>query len=126
MKMILSKDVQETIYPIGFPINEEGLELYLESLGGQVPENLRKPGEPYGGYGFSSEEGVIVLDLYVPTKQETAEICDMLKTVRTPYLENVALEDPIRDAAEAYLDGLCSLEEAMDGIRGTSTIIMAE
>lgn len=126
MKMILSKDVQETIYPIGFPINEEGLELYLESLGGQVPENLRKPGEPYGGYGFSSEEGVIALDLYVPTKQETAEIYDVLKTVRTPYLENAALEDPIRDAAEAYLDGLCSLEEAMDGIRGTGTIIMAE
>ena len=130
MQSILSEDMQKMIYPIGFPVNETGLQLYMESLGGRVPESMQKPGEPYGGYGYSTEEDgeikVLVLDLYVPTEEETAEICDMLKAVHIPYLENAALEDAVREAAEFYLDGLCSLEEAMDGIRGTSAIIMAE
>lgn len=127
MKMILSKEMQSMIYPVGFPVNEEGLTLYLESLGGQVPEGLRKPGEPYGSHGFSGEDGLlIVLTLYVPTKQETEELCDTLKTVRTPYLQNTALEDAVREAAAVYLDGICSLEEMMDGVREKSAIIMAE
>lgn len=130
MQSILSKDMQEMIYPIGFPVNEEGLALYMESLGGRVPESVRKPGEIYGGYGFSTEEDgeikVIVLDMYVPTEEETAEICDTLKVVHIPYLENAALENAVRETAEVYLDGLCSLEEAMNGIREASTIIMAE
>lgn len=127
MKMILSKEMQSMIYPVGFPVNEEGLPLYLESLGGQLPEGLRKPGEPYGSHGFSGDDGLlIVLTLYVPTKQETEELCNTLKTVRTPYLQNTALEDAVRETAAVYLDGICSLEEMMDGIREKSAIIMAE
>ena len=127
MKMILSKEMQSMLYPVGFPVNEEGLTMYLESLGGQVPEGLRKPGEPYGSHGFSGDDGLlIVLTLYVPTKQETEELCDTLKTVRTPYLQNTALEDAVRETAAVYLDGICSLEEMMDGVREKSAIIMAE
>ena len=126
MQMILSKEMQSMIYPIGFPINEEGLERYLESLGGQVPESLRKPGEPYGSYGLSGDDGIIIVNMYVPTKEEAEEICDTLKMVRTPYLRQEALEDAVREMAEVYLDGICSLEEMMDGIREKSKIIMAE
>lgn len=130
MQSILSEDMQEMIYPIGFPVNEEGLQLYMESLGGRVPESMREPGGFYGSYGYSREENgeikVLVLELYVPAEEETAKMCDMLKAVRTPYLENAALEDAVRDVAEVYLDGLCSLEEAVDGIQATSAIIMAE
>ena len=126
MQMILSKEMQSMIYPTGFPINEEGLERYLESLGGQVPESLRKPGEPYGSYGLASDDGIIIVNMYVPTKEEAEEICDTLKTVRTPYLRQEALEDAVREMAEIYLDGICSLEETMDGIREKSKIIMAE
>lgn len=130
MQSILSKEIQSTIYPIGFPVNEEGLEAYMESLGGRVPESLRKPGEIYGSYGLSTDEDgeikVLIVDLYMPTEQETAEIYSTLKSLRTPYLENAALEGAVRDAAEVYLDGLCSLEEAMNAIREKSAIIMAE
>lgn len=130
MQSILSKEIQSTIYPIGFPVNEEGLEAYMESLGGRVPESLRKPGEIYGSYGLSTDEDgeikVFIVDLYMPTEQETAEIYSTLKSLRTPYLENAALEGAVRDAAEVYLDGLCSLEEAMNAIREKSAIIMAE
>ena len=126
MQMILSKEMQSMIYPIGFPINEEGLERYLESLGGQVPESLRKPGEPYGSYGLSGDDGIIIVNMYVPTKEEAEELCDTLKTLRTPYLRQEALEDAVREMAEVYLDGICSLEEMMDGIREKSKIIMAE
>ena len=115
------------IYPIGFPVNEEGLELYLESLGGQVPESLRKPGEPYGSYGLSGDDGqIIIVRLAVPTEEEAKDIGDILKTVRTPYLQQEALEDAVREMAEVYFDGICSLEEMMDGIREKSAIIMAE
>ncbi|MDE6212391.1 MAG: extracellular solute-binding protein [Lachnospiraceae bacterium] len=126
MQMILSKEMQSMIYPIGFPINEEGLERYLESLGGQVPESLRKPGEPYGSYGLSGDDGIIIVNMYVPTKEEAEELCDTLKMVRTPYLRQEALEDAVREMAEVYFDGICSLEEMMDGIREKSAIIMAE
>lgn len=127
MQMVLSKEMQSMIYPVGFPVNEEGLSLYMESLGGQVPESMRKPGEPYGSHGFSGDDGLlIVLTLYVPTKQETEELCDTLKTVRTPYLQNAALEDAVWEAASVYLDGICSLEEMMDGVQEKSAIIMAE
>lgn len=130
MRSILSKEVQSTIYPIGFPVNEVGLELYMESLGGRVPESLRNPGEPYGSYGYSTDEDgkikVLIVDLYVPTEEETAEFYDTLKSLHTPYLENAALEEAVRDAAEVYLDGLCSLEEAVNAIREKSAIIMAE
>ncbi len=51
---------------------------------------------------------------------------EMLKTVRTPYLERAALEDAVREAAEVYLDGICSLEEMMENAGEKSTIIMAE
>lgn len=127
LQSILSKEMQKMIYPLGFPVNEEGLQSYMESLGGQVPESMREPGKSYGGYTYSSEEGsFIILELYVPTEQETAEMCDTLKSLHTPYLEKAALEDAVRDAAEVYLDGLCSLEEAVNAIREKSTIIMAE
>ncbi|MDE7233036.1 MAG: extracellular solute-binding protein, partial [Lachnospiraceae bacterium] len=100
MQMILSKEMQSMIYPIGFPVNEEGLSLYMESLGGQVPEADRKPGELYGAYGFGWDDGqVITVYLYVPKEQDTKEICDILKSVRTPYLRQAALEDAVRGAA---------------------------
>lgn len=127
MQMILSKEMQSMIYPIGFPINEEGLKLYLESLGGYLPESLRKPGECFGMYGVTGDDGqAITVDLYVPKEEETKEICDTLKTVHTPYLQRAALEDAVREAAVDYFDGICSLEETMDGIREKSKIIMAE
>ncbi len=127
LQMILSKEMQSTIYPVGFPVNEEGLSLYLESLGGQVPESLRKPGELYGAYGFSGDDGqVITLNLCVPTVQEREALYSLLESLHTPYLQQTALEDAVRAAAEAYLDGICSLEEAMDVVREKSAIIMAE
>lgn len=130
MQSILSKEMQSMIYPIGFPVNEAGLELYMESLGGRVPESLRSPGDIYGSYGYSTDEDgeikVLIVDLYVPTEQETAAFYDTLKSLHTPYLEKAALEDAVRDAAEVYLDGLCSLEEAVNAIREKSAIIMAE
>lgn len=127
MQMILSKEMQSMIYPIGFPINEEGLELYLESLGGYLSESDRKPGQCYGIFGVTGDDGqAIKVDTYMPTEEETKEICDILKTVRTPYLQRTALEDAVRGAAADYFDGIRSLEETMDGIREKSKIIMAE
>ncbi len=127
LQLILSKETQELLYPTGFPINEEGLRLYMESLGGHVPESLREPGEIYGMYGFSGDDvGPIMVELYVPTVQETEAFCDMLKTVHTPYIQNVALEEALREEAAVYLDGICSLEEMMYGVREKSAIIMAE
>lgn len=127
IQMILSKEAQSMIYPIGFPINEEGLRLYMESLGGNVPESLREPGGQYGSYGFTADDGVpIIVELYMPTTQETEALFDILKMVRTPYIQNVALEEALREEAEVYLDGICSLEEMMYGVQTKSAIIMAE
>ena len=62
----------------------------------------------------------------MPTTQETEALFDILKMVRTPYIQNVALEEALREEAEVYLDGICSLEEMMYGVQAKSAIIMAE
>ena len=76
---------------------------------------------------LSSDDGApIVVELYMPTTQETEALFDILKMVRTPYIQNVALEEALREEAEVYLDGICSLEEMMYGVQAKSAIIMAE
>ena len=127
LQEIFSKEMQCMIYPTGFPVNEEGLSDYLDSLGGMVPEDRQKPGQPFGGYGFTGDDGLMLaMSLYMPTVQEREELYEMLTTVSTPYLADVAMEEAVREAGAYYLDGRCSLEEALESIRERIAIYMAE
>ncbi len=122
----LSKDMQRMIYPIGFPVNEAGLQTYLETLGGQLPE-WGKPGEPFSGYGFGDDNGLMVtMSVYVPTEQETKELYDLLSSVRTPYLSDAVVEDAVKEAGKHYLEGKCSLEEAVEFVQKKISIYMSE
>ena len=122
----LSKDMQRMIYPVGFPVNEAGLETYLETLGGQLPE-WGKPGEPFSGYGFGDDNGLMVtMSVYVPTEQETKELYDLLSSVRTPYLSDAVVEDAVKEAGKHYLEGKCSLEEAVEFVQKKISIYMSE
>ena len=122
----LSKDMQSLIYPFGFPVNEAGLQTYLETLGGQLSE-WDKPGEPFSGYGFGDENGLVVqMSIYVPTEQETKELYDLLSSVRTPYLSDTVVEDAVREAGKRYLEGRCSLEEAVEAVQKKLAIYMSE
>ena len=126
LREALSKDMQSLIYPIGFPVNEAGLQTYLETLGGQLSE-WDKPGEPYSGYGFGDENGLVVqMSIYVPTEQETKELYDLLASVRTPYLVDAVVEDAVREAGKRYLEGRCSLEEAVEVVKEKLAIYMSE
>ncbi len=126
LRETLSKEMQSMIYPVGFPVNEAGLQTYLETLGGQLPE-WGKPGEPFGGYGFGGADGVLVsISIYVPTKQETKELYDLLSSVRTPYLSDAVVEDAVREAGNYYLKEQCSLEEAVEFVQKKITIYMSE
>lgn len=126
LREILSKETQRMLYPTGFPVNEDGLSDYLDSLGGMVPEDRRKPGEIFGAYGFTEDDGVITLDLFMPTQQERDGLCDVLTSVHTPYLSDVVVDDAVREAGVYYLEGRVSLEEALEGIREKIAIYMAE
>jgi len=126
LREALSKDMQRMIYPIGFPVNEAGLQTYLETLGGQLPE-WSKPGEPFSGYGFGDENGLIItMSVYVPTEQETKELYDLLSSVRTPYLSDAVVEDAVREAGKRYLEGRCSREEAVEFVQKKLAIYMSE
>lgn len=126
LREMLAKDMQSMIYPIGFPVNEEGLQTYLETLGGQLPDGV-KPGEPYGGYGLSDDSGVtIFMNIYMPTEQEMKELYDLLSSVRTPYLSDAVVEDAVREAGKWYLEDKCSLEAAVELVQEKIAIYMAE
>ena len=126
LRETLSKDMQSLIYPVGFPVNEAGLQTYLETLGGQLSE-WDKPGEPFSGYGFGDENGLVVqMSIYVPTEQETKELYDLLSSVRTPYLSDAVVEDAVREAGKRYLEGRCSLEEAVEAVQKKLEIYMSE
>ncbi len=126
LREMLAKDMQSMIYPIGFPVNEEGLQTYIQTLGGQLPDGV-KPGEPYGGYGLTDDSGVtIYMGIYMPTEQEMKELYDLLASVRTPYLSDAVVEDAVREAGKWYLEDRCSLEEAVELVQEKIAIYMAE
>ena len=126
LRETLSEDMQRMIYPVGFPVNEAGLETYLETLGGQLPEG-GKPGEPFSGYGFGDENGLVVqMSVYVPTERETKELFDLLSSVRTPYLSDAVVEDAVREAGKYYMEEQCSLEEAVEAVQKKLAIYMSE
>lgn len=126
LREALSKDMQSLIYPVGFPVNEAGLQTYLETLGGQLPD-WAEAGESFSGYGFSDENGLLItMSIYVPTEQETKELYDLLSSVRTPYLADAVVEDAVREAGERYMEGRCSLEEAVAFVGEKLAIYMSE
>ncbi len=126
MRKMLTKDVQSLIYPSGFPVNEAGLQAYLETIGGYT-NGRAKPGEPYGGYGFNDDSGTLIsMTLFAPTEEETKELYDLLSSVHTPYLADAVVEDVVRENGKWYLEGRYSLEEAVEGIQEELAIYLAE
>lgn len=125
LRETLTEKAQSLIYPTGFPVNEVGLVSYLETLGGQV--DWAKPGESFGSYAITSDDGRInIITTYMPTKQETKELYNLLSSVRTPYLADAVVEGTVREAGKNYLDGRCSLEEALEDIQEKLAIYMSE
>ncbi|MDE7179513.1 MAG: hypothetical protein K2O59_17080 [Lachnospiraceae bacterium] len=126
LREALSGEMQKLIYPTGFPVNEAALKIYLASMGGMLSDT-DKPGEPCAGYGLTNDDGtVIVVSICVPTEQETQELYDILSSVRTPYLSDAVVEDAVREAGQKYLDGKCSLEDAVELVQEKIAIYMAE
>lgn len=128
MQEILSREMQSMIYPEGFPVNEEGLSEYMKSVGGMLTEEMQASGqEDVGGYGFTGENGELaILDINRQTEQEERELCETLASVHTPYLADPVMEDAVRAAGKEYLNGGCSLEEAVEAIQKKMEIYMAE
>ena len=127
LQEVLSEKTQSLIYPTGFPINEAGLQTYLDSLGGMLTGNEANPGEPFSGYALSEDDGTMIsLGIYVPTKQETKELYDMLSSVSTPYLSDAVVEDVVREVGKWYLEDKCSLEEAVQLVQEKIAIYMSE
>ena len=114
------------LYPAGFPVNEEGLSDYLDSLGGMVPEDRKNLGESFGSFGFSEDDSMIIFDLFMPSQQERDELYEVLTSVRTPYLSDVVVEDAVREAGVYYLEDRASLEEALESIQEKIAIYMTE
>lgn len=126
MRKMLTKDVQSLIYPSGFPVNEAGLQTYLETMG-RYSNGRAKPGEPCGGYGFTDYSGTVIsMTIFAPTEEETKELYDLLSSVHTPYLVDAVVEDVVRESGKWYLEGRCSLEEAVEDIQEGLAIYLAE
>ena len=127
LQVALSGDMQSLIYPSGFPVNAAALKAYLGSLGGRLSKTMYKPGEVFSGCAYMEESGLLIsMDIYVPTEQETQELYDMLSSACTPYLADAVVEDAVREAGKRYLEGKCSLEDAVEQVQEKIAIYMAE
>ena len=126
LRETLSKDMQSLIYPVGFPVNEAGLQTYLETLGGRLPD-WAGPGTSYGGSSLTGEDGMMIyMSMYAPTEQETKELFDLLSFVHTPYLVDAVVEDAVREAGKYYMEERCGLEEAVELVKEKLEIYMSE
>ncbi len=125
LREVLSEKTQSLIYPTGFPVNEAGLASYMKTLGGQC--EWAKPGEAFGSFAFANDDGTAAfVTTYMPTQQETKALYELLSSVHTPYLADTVVEDTVREAGKQYLQGGCSLEEALQKIEEKLEIYMSE
>ena len=125
LREVLSEKTQSLIYPTGFPVNEAGFASYMKTLGGQC--EWAKPGESFGSFAFANDDGTVAfVTTYMPTEQETKALYELLSSVHTPYLADTVVEDAVRETGKQYLQGGCSLEEALQKIEEKLDIYMAE
>lgn len=119
LRVCLSKENQSYLYD-SLSVNREAFDAFF------LPEG-EKEGEMYGSVVTVNEEGLgTVLVYYRPNGEQAAELRRCLEEADTAYIENDVLETAVYEAGTSYLQGKCSLEEAVNVIEKKVAIYIAE
>ena len=68
----------------------------------------------------------ILLNVFIPTDEETAAVREWMETARIPYLEDSVFEECIFEEGSYYVRGEREMEETLKAIEKRLAIYIAE
>lgn len=123
VRTLLSEEIQTDAFA-GLPVNKKALENVLVKLDGT--EDPDGDGI-YAMYGGSDEEGNSYFwNVYCLDDAQKQTVRDWVSQAKMPYIRDNVLEDAVENACTKYLLERRTLEEALDEIRESTAIYMAE
>lgn len=121
LKVLFGKENQISLYN-GLPVNQTGIEDGTLTLKSSLSED-----GIYQSFGTSNADGTeLSLNDYWFDEEQKQLIRDWIRTVDTPYVKDVVLEDAVYSEGIRYMRGEQSLQEAVDVIEQNVSIYMSE
>lgn len=121
IKLCLGKENQAAIWT-GFPVNRAAFEQTFIPNESLVDENGAFSWESMG----TPEGKEASFVSYWPDEEQKEEIRNCIEAANTPYIEDKMLEDAVYEEGGGYLQGMRSLEDALDAIEKRIALYMAE
>ena len=128
VKMLLSEEVQSIDVENGFPVNEQAMEAWIQSVeetpdeeGGGLSIAVGRASSD-GGEGEASGEEVITF----PHQSEVKSLAEIGKKLTVPVQKDDIIGEMILDGAKAYFDGGTTAEEAAEDIAEKADTYLAE
>ena len=115
VKMLLSEEVQSIDVENGFPVNEQAMEAWIQSV-------EETPDEEGGGLSITVGEEVITF----PHQSEVKSLAEIGKKLTVPVQKDDIIGEMILDGAKTYFDGSRSAEEAAEDIAEKADTYLAE
>ena len=126
--MLLSEEVQSIDVENGFPVNEQAMEAWIQSVeetpdeeGGGLSIAVGRASSD-SGEGEASGEEVITF----PHQSEVKSIAEIGKKLTVPVQKDDIIGEMILDGAKAYFDGSTTAEEAAEDIAEKADTYLAE
>ncbi|MCM1048358.1 MAG: extracellular solute-binding protein [Clostridiales bacterium] len=122
VRLCLGKENQSTLY-YGIAVNKSA---FMEGFA--VDESWLSEDGAYSWSGSGMTEDGIELEFetYQSDADDIAALKKCMEELRTPYIEDITLEDAVYQMGAEYLGGHMSLEEAVNEIEKKISIYMAE
>lgn len=121
VKLCLGKESQMNLFG-GFAVNKAA----IAESGIADPTVVDEDGA-YSWQNASGEDGFrIEFVSYWPSQEQLSELQKCIESVKTPYIENMMLENAVYEGGAEYLRGRMSLEEAIEFIEKKIALYMAE
>ena len=128
IKMLLSDDVQEVDVESGFPVNENAIKAWIQSIDENPDEEgsgLSISASPSSTDGVEDSEPVSE-NITFPKQSEVQALADMGKKLTVPVQKDDIIGEMILDGAKTYFDGSQSAEEAAKDIAKKAATYLAE
>ena len=120
IRLCLGKENQSNLF-YGLAVNKAAFD------GNFIPGSSVEGNGRYRWITNTNEEGVeFVLNVYQSSEEQIADLRKFVEAANTPYIEDTVLEYVVYDEGILYMQGVQSLEEAVDAIEKKISIYMAE
>ena len=120
IRLCLGKENQSNLF-YGLAVNKAAFD------GNFIPRDSVDGSGRYRWITNTNEEGIeFVLNVYQSNEEQIADLRKCVEAANTPYIEDTVLEYVVYDEGILYMQGVQSLEEAVDAIEKKISIYMAE